>query len=191
LLNFRDGDNRLNIAVKSFINAYSQRADFSNTIFIITGDHRMSELPIASKIDRYHVPLIIYSPLLKRSKTIASVSSHLDITPTILSFMGHQYHFPISAQGSWLGSGLDTTETFRNVHAYPLIQTKNDLVDFVMDNYMLNGNDLYKISNNMILDPVENEGTKKKLQYAFSLFRQKNNRLINGAPLIPDKMVVE
>ncbi len=174
-------------AVRNFIASYSKRADFGNTIFIITGDHRMPEIPMSTKIDRYHVPLIIYSPLLKENKHFGSVSTHLDITPSLISFLSHQYHFPMPSQATWLGSGLDTTGAFKNTHAYPLMQTKNDINDFIMDDYFLNGDDLYKISNNMNIDPINDEAEKNKLKNAFAKFRQKNNMFINGSPLQPDK----
>jgi len=54
--------------IKHFFELYKQRADFAHTIFIITGDHRMPEIPLSDKLDRYHVPLIIYSSLLKENK---------------------------------------------------------------------------------------------------------------------------
>jgi phosphoglycerol transferase MdoB-like AlkP superfamily enzyme len=50
--------------LRGFFDAYSKRSDFNNTIFLITGDHRMPEIPMSDKIDRYHVPLIVYSPML-------------------------------------------------------------------------------------------------------------------------------
>ncbi len=50
-------------AIRYFIREYSRRPDFKNTIFVFTGDHRMPEIPVASKIDRFHVPLLIYSRL--------------------------------------------------------------------------------------------------------------------------------
>lgn len=178
-------------AIRNFINTYATRADFSNTIFIITGDHRLPEIPMSSKIDRYHVPLLIYSPLLKRSKKIASVSSHLDITPSLISFMGHQYNFAVPAQATWLGSGLDTTAEFQNIHAYPLMQTKTEMIDFVMEDFILNGDNLFKIADKMTLTPVEDETRKKKLQYAFSQFRKRNSRLANGAPLLPKTIIKE
>src|SRR5690606_8427084 len=56
----------LDHAVEDFFKAYRKRSDFANTIFIITGDHSMPEIPLQEKIDRYRVPLIIYSPLLKQ-----------------------------------------------------------------------------------------------------------------------------
>src|SRR4029079_15822060 len=39
-----------NDAVRSFIEQYKQRADFANTVFVITGDHRMPEIPMTTKI---------------------------------------------------------------------------------------------------------------------------------------------
>jgi uncharacterized sulfatase len=46
-------------AYSYFFNEYKKRDDFNNTIFLITGDHRMPEIPILNQIDRFHVPLII------------------------------------------------------------------------------------------------------------------------------------
>ena len=178
-------------AVRNFINSYSAQADFSNTIFLITGDHRMPEIPMSTKIDRYHVPLIIYSPLLKESKIFGAVSTHFDITPSLLSLFKHQYNFKVPTVANWMGEGLDTAATFRNIHSYPLMQTKNDIVDFVMDEHMLHGDDLYKISNNMNLDPVDDDKEKAKLKAAFARFKQKNNKLLKGTSMLPDSLLIK
>lgn len=76
----------LDDAMKKFFEKYSKRPDFENTIFIITGDHSMPEITLQQKIDRYHVPLMIYSPLLKESKRFRSIVSHFDVAPSILAF---------------------------------------------------------------------------------------------------------
>jgi cellulose synthase/poly-beta-1,6-N-acetylglucosamine synthase-like glycosyltransferase/phosphoglycerol transferase MdoB-like AlkP superfamily enzyme len=176
-------------AIRNFITEYTARTDFANTIFIITGDHRMPEIPMSTKIDRYHVPLIIYSPLLKRSETFGAMSSHLDITPSLLQFFKHQYNFKIPTVATWMGNGLDTAHSFGNLHSYPLMQTKNDITDFVMNDYLLNGEDLYKISNNMNLHPVIDDIKKTKLKAAFGRFMQRNNTLANGAAIMPDSLL--
>ena len=44
----------------------------------------MPEIPMKTKIDRYHVPLIIYSPLLKQPAQFESISTHFDITPSVI-----------------------------------------------------------------------------------------------------------
>jgi cellulose synthase/poly-beta-1,6-N-acetylglucosamine synthase-like glycosyltransferase/phosphoglycerol transferase MdoB-like AlkP superfamily enzyme len=175
-------------ALRNFLTTYSKRTDFNNTIFLITGDHRMPEIPMASKIDRYHVPLIIYSPLLKRRATFSSVSTHFDITPSLLVWLRNDYHLHIPLSGSWMGSGLDTARSFRNIHASPLMQTKNDLVDFVMGEYLLNGNDLYRINSSMQLTAEPDDNKAANLRTGFQRFKQKNEKLLGGAPLIPDSL---
>ncbi|HEY8657862.1 MAG TPA: sulfatase-like hydrolase/transferase [Hanamia sp.] len=176
-------------SIRDFINNYRNHPDFSNTIFIITGDHRMPEIPMSTKIDRYHVPLIIYSPMLNRSQTFKAVSTHFDITPSLLSFLNHQYDFKIPKEATWMGTGLDTAHNFRNTHAYPLMQTKNDIVDFIMDEYMLHNDDLYKISDKMYLDPIDNDKEKSKLKAAFARFKQKNGGVVKGATMLPDSLL--
>jgi phosphoglycerol transferase MdoB-like AlkP superfamily enzyme len=177
-------------AIREFVGKYSRRTDFSNTIFIITGDHRMPDIPMSTKIDRYHVPLIIYSALLKRSQIFGAVSSHFDITPSLLSFLKHQYKFKVPSVATWMGGELDTAHDFRSVHSYPLIQTKNGVSDYLMDGYMLNGDDLFKLGDKMDLEPVKDEGERDKLEAAMSNFKRKNSKMVAGATLIPDSLVI-
>jgi len=54
-------------ALKTFFEAYKKRGNYNNTIFLITGNHRIPEIPMSTKIDRYHVPLIIFSTMLERT----------------------------------------------------------------------------------------------------------------------------
>jgi cellulose synthase/poly-beta-1,6-N-acetylglucosamine synthase-like glycosyltransferase/phosphoglycerol transferase MdoB-like AlkP superfamily enzyme len=171
----------LDNSIRDFINNYRKKPGFQNTVFVITGDHRMPEIPMSTKIDRYHVPLIIYSPMLKRAQKFKAVNTHYDITPSLLMLLKHQYHFKIPEQATWMGSGLDTAHEFRNIHAYPLMQTKNDIVDFIMDEYMLHNDELYKISDKMYLDPVDDKAEKAKLKAAFASFKEKNESIVKGA----------
>lgn len=175
-------------ALKQFFNSYAQRPDFQHTIFLITGDHRMPEIPMTDKLDRYHVPLIVFSPLLTRTAKFSSISTHFDIAPSLLQVLAHQYHLRIPSEASWLGSGLDTTRAFGNRHAYALMQTKNDIIDFIEGTYMINGNDLYSINNKMQLEPLADEEKRSQLQGAFEAFKQKNNQFLAGSKLVPDSV---
>ena len=71
-------------AIRDLIRYYESRDDFKNTILVITGDHRLVPLPPHEKIDRYHVPLIIYSPLLSKPESFSSLAIHSDITPAFV-----------------------------------------------------------------------------------------------------------
>lgn len=176
-------------AVKYFFNEYSKRPDFANTIFFITGDHRLPEIPMATKIDRYHVPLIVYSPLLKRTSKFQSISTHFDITPTIVAYLNKNYGLQRPAVTNWLGNGIDTVRQFRNVHAYPLMMTKSQMIDFVKGTYMINNSDLYQLTPSMGMVLTTDKGVQSTLKGGFDAFRQKNNRMLNGSKLVPDSVI--
>ncbi len=176
----------LDDALRGFFNEYRKRSDYNNTIFLITGDHRMPEIPMSDKIDRYHVPLIIYSPLLKRTTQIASVSTHFDISPSLLAYLHHNYKIKGPSLVSWLGQGLDTNRNFENVHNYPLLQTKTDLIDFIMGEYHLNGDNLFKLNAELGEDPLQDDDKLNQLKNAFEQFKRKNSIISSGSHIIPD-----
>ncbi len=175
-------------ALKTFFAKYKQRSDFNNTIFLITGDHRLPEIPMITKMDRYHVPFIIYSPLLKRKAVFSSVSSHFDIAPSLIAYLHHAYAFQKPSLASWMGSGLDTTRTFSNKHQYPLMQTKNEVIDFVQGNFHLNAESVFSLTATMDEEPVQDKSKYQQLLGAFNLFKNKNDQFIKGAALIPDSI---
>jgi len=178
----------LDEALKDFFNAYQKRPDYANTIFLITGDHRMPEIPMSNKIDRYHVPLIIYSPLLKRTAKFESVSTHFDIAPSLLSFLQTNSGIKLPSLTSFMGQGLDTARNFRNVHSYPLIQTKTDMIDFISGEYHLNGQTLFKLGKGMEETIVQDQAKFNQVKNAFDQFKRKNNKLNTGTKIIPDSL---
>lgn len=175
-------------ALKIFINEYKQRSDFKNTIFVITGDHRMPEIPMLTKLDRYHVPLIIYSPLLKRAAQFSSISCHFDITPSLLAFLNQSYSIEKPTLESWMGSGLDTSRAFSNRHQYPLMQTKNDVIDFVQGTSHLNGKTAFSITRVMGEEPSDDKVIDEQLLDGFNRFKVRNEKFIQGGGLIPDSI---
>jgi len=178
----------LDDALRGFFNAYKKRADFNNTIFLITGDHRMPEIPMSDKIDRYHVPLIVYSPMLKRTTQIASVSTHFDISPSLLSYLHHNYKIKGPTLVSWMGQGLDTNRNFENLHSYPLMQTKTDIIDFISGEYHLNGDNLFKLNAELGEDPIHDDDKANQLRNAFDQFKKRNNQIVTGNWIIPDSI---
>ncbi|SFA53287.1 uncharacterized sulfatase [Pedobacter suwonensis] len=176
-------------ALRHFFNNYKKREDYNSTIFIITGDHRMPEIPMSNKIDRYHVPLIIYSPLLKRSAQFASISTHFDVTPSLLAYLHSGYGLNLPDAASWLGSGLDTARSFRNVHSYPLVQTKTEMIDFIQGQYHLNGTSLYQIGDNMQEELARDEVNYNRIKNAFENFKRKNASLDSKTRLLPPSVI--
>lgn len=172
-------------ALRFFFAEYAKRPDFANTIFLITGDHRMPEIPMSSKIDRYHVPLIMYSPLLQRTARFQSVSSHFDITPSLLAFLRKAHGLPTPSLVTWLGTGLDTARSFRNIHAQALMQTKTDIIDYVRGRYHLNGNTLFSLTPTMQEEPVNDASLQQALRAGLDQYLEKNGRMVQTRKLSP------
>lgn len=175
--------------IGEFIRAYQKRPDFNNTVFLITGDHRMPEIPMSTKIDRYHVPLLIYSPLLKRTAKFSSVSTHFDITPSLFAWLKNSYHMQVPNMASWMGGGLDTSRGFRNIHAYPHMQTKTEINDYVQGKWMINSNVLYRIGDKMELTQEDDPAKANELKSNFDRYLLKNNQFLNTLRILPDSLI--
>jgi hypothetical protein len=158
---------------------------YDNTIFVVTGDHRLPELPMDTRIERYHVPLIVFSPLLKAPRSIKAVSSQFDIAPSLLAFLGHGYGLRTPDQVTWLGTGLDTEPTFRNLHAVPLKQTKTELSDFVSGTVYLAQGRLFALADGMRLDRATDDTALARARAQFDAFLAANRQVGSAAALEP------
>lgn len=178
-------------ALRSFMTAFSKRAGFENTIFVITGDHRMPEIPISSQIDRFHVPLVIYSPMLKQGKKFSSIVSHFDITPSLLAFLQRNYGIKQPSVSAWIGHGLDTETSFRNVHAYPMMRNKNEFMDFIDGENFLGAETVYRIFNTLDIDPLtDNSILRDDLQDKLDHFKKINLYVTRNNRIIPDSIKI-
>jgi len=179
----------LDHALEQFFDTYKKRSDFANTIFIITGDHSMPEIPLQEKIDRYRVPLIIYSPLLKQPQRFENIVSHFDIAPSLLAYYRKNYNLKTPAKVAWIGNGLKGTSEMTS-KSFPLMQSKDQLADFISGNYHLNQNNIYSLKTKNE-ELIENEAAKNKITKQFNYFKQKNNAFYSSQKLIPDSLILE
>ena len=178
-------------SIRNLFKELSKRPSFKNTIFVITADHRMPEIPISTQVDRFHVPLIIYSPMLKRAKTIEAVSSQFDITPTFVALLRNSYQLKFPATCHWLGFELDTAATFRSRHAYPIMRNKNEMVDFLAGNNFLSMNKAYKINKAFDMIPNDNPDMTKDLKNRLFRFEQMNVLVCQKNKLLPDSIYLK
>jgi phosphoglycerol transferase MdoB-like AlkP superfamily enzyme len=126
----------LNDALQKFFENYKKRPDFNNTIFVVTGDHSMPEIPFETKIDRYHVPLIIYSPLLKQAKRFKKRVTHFDLAPSILAYYRTNYKLHTPSSVAWIGKGLTNDDENEN-QGTPLMESKISLLIMSTANIIL------------------------------------------------------
>ncbi len=153
----------LDNSLKYLINKYKDTKQWENTIFIITGDHHISVVPTISSLDKYNVPLIIYSPKLKHGVTFNAVVSHLDITPSLLAFEETQTKTKIPKEAQWMGTGLDTSRKFKSDKIQAFVRNSREIVDFIDSNYYLNDKKLYAINKNLKLKLLKDSAKYTKM----------------------------
>jgi len=176
-------------ALRKLFAGYQQQPSFQNTIFIITGDHPMSEIPVENSYMRYRTPIIVYSPMLKQSKTFNSVNSHLDIAPTLLAFLHHNYGIQLPSHNAFLGKMMDTATCFRNLQPVVFMNGSRLITDILHENYFLsNEKILFKIHGNDNIERIEDEILKEKMYTMLHDFRTFNMYCCANLRLIPDTL---
>lgn len=158
-------------ALKFFFEEYKNRPEFKNTIFIITGDHRIGTQNVKNQLDKYHVPLIMYSPMIKEPVCFSSVSSHANIAPTLYPFLSNNYNFELPNKVHWLTTQIDTAKNFRNIHTLPLMRTNREISDYISGNYFLSGDDLFLLNEELDLELINNKTLLDSLKYNLSNFK--------------------
>lgn len=159
---------------------------FADTIFVVTGDHRLAELPQDTHIERYHVPLIVHSPLLRRPARIRAVSSHVDVTPSLLALLANTYGLERPARATWTGSGLDMAETFRSQHEFPLKQTKTSVPDFVAGRWFLHEGRVYELQDGIRASEVDDEGLRTQVGQRLQAYLAANAVFLRRKALSPE-----
>ncbi|MCE5312862.1 MAG: LTA synthase family protein [Nitrospiraceae bacterium] len=79
-------------AIGKFISDAERQPWYADTIFVIVADHCASSAgKMSLPPDRYHIPLIVYSPAHITPRTFDTIVSQIDIAPTVLGMMNFRY----------------------------------------------------------------------------------------------------
>lgn len=171
---------------RDFFAKYAKRPDFRNTIFFITGDHHIGSFPSTCGIDDYHVPLIVYSPMLKKPQKFYSVNTHNNLAPTISALVLKNY--PLSYQPKevhWLCDVMDTATRFRNIQSMPFMEWSREMTDYIWKDYYLSGTELYKITPDMLEEKVENDSVKQHMLRLLNNYKIINSYVSDNNRIIP------
>lgn len=173
-------------ALRHFFDSYSKRSEFEKTIFIITGDHPMTELPIANPLKRFHVPLIIFSPKLKDFKAFDNVVSHLDVYEPVLSLIASKNCMIPNNSHSLSGSLVKSKQTKTKEIAF--MNDNRDIIDYYSNGYYLSGKSLYKVNHDLSLKIIKDSRIRTKLFNQIDSFRVISGYVSNSNKLLPDSI---
>ena len=176
-------------ALRILLAGYQQQPTYQNTIFVITGDHPMGEIPIENSYQRYRTPIIIYSPLLKQPQVFHSVNTHLDVASALLAFLHQNYHIELPQQNAFIGRTLDTATCFRNTQPVVFMDGSRIISDILYENYFLLGEKtLFKVHENDALERIEDDVLKGKMYAMLQNFKALNTYCCSNNKLIPDSL---
>ena len=147
-------------SIKHFIERYQKYDKNNNTIFVITGDHSLN-LNSDNQLDAFHVPLIIWSPLLKEPRRFEAVVSHNDIVPSLNALLRDNFGLKTPYYIHWVGNELDTTSNFHCDLNTCFLRYTRRIFDGVFGNYYYtvenNSKNVYRIKENLELEKVDDK----------------------------------
>jgi uncharacterized sulfatase len=176
---------------KKFFADYAKRPEYNNTIFFITGDHHIGSFPSTGAIDDYHVPLIVYSPMLKQAKKFYSINSHNNLAPTITKLILDNYNVPYKPkQVHWLADVMDTATAFRNIQSMPFMEWSREISDYVYKDYFISGDQLYKLTPDLLQEKYVNDSLKKQMIRLRENFKAINKYVCDNNKIFPANQLI-
>ena len=161
-------------AIRQLFSDYRKRPDYDNTIFLIYGDHHMPVTDF-NPIEKYHVPLIIYSPMLTESVVFPAVSSTADITPTISGMMEEKFDLEIPEWVPWLGTSLDTSKVFRSSAFVPFMRINRNIDELLWKDYFYSEGRLFKVGDNLDITLISDPHIRYRLERMLTDFNILNH----------------
>ncbi len=173
-------------ALKEFFEQYKKRADFDNTIFIITGDHPMTELPRDNELKKYHVPLIMYANNLKSPQVFHQIVSHLDIYESVLSLLEPNLDF-IPLNSTSLGKNLFSESN----NFYVFMEGNRELIDCYYNGYYIHRDDLYAVDEKFNIQPIYDDSIFNLLKNKLDIFIRMNEETTKHNKIISNDLFCE
>ncbi len=158
-----------------FIREAQKHAWFDNTLFIIVADHGArvygrEDIPLKS----YEIPMVFYSPKHLRPARVDSLTTQIDIAPTVLGLLGFSYHAPFFGEDVLNDSKEQRVAFFSHNHDVALYQNGElailGLNKTVQNVFYDEKTDSYRPAP---LNPQLNDLAVAYYQTAFELFRQR------------------
>ena len=164
--------------------------NFSNTIYVITGSHQLSEISQDNALSKFRVPLLIFSPLLKSSAEIEKVASHADIVPSLLALLSAKPNFKVPGELSLLGEDLINQSSTKDLKEIPLLRSAYKMQDFIMNDIFYSDGELYRMDKDLNLKELE-DGEESEIgiiEERFENFKSVNSYVTTKNRIIPQSL---
>lgn len=170
--------------LRRYFEEAKQQPGFDNTIFLIYGDHG-TELCLYDDLSRYRIPLIVYSPLIRKPQTFHGVCTQLDIAPTLLNYLRLAHRMKLPATVPFIGKELSFSQKFECDRSVVLGSVAVKESNLLYKDLYLFSNQLYRIRKGMEIVPVANEKLKQEIMEQRRLANLMADYTIYGNKILP------
>ena len=171
--------------LKKYFEEARKKPDFDNTIFLIFGDHG-TELCLYDDLSRYRIPLIIYSPLIKKPHTFRSVASQLDLAPTLLNYLRKAYDLELPSTVPFLGKELSYDKQFRSDRSLILGTSGLKEEHLIHKDYFMFHDQLYRVKKDLNIERYANDEVQREMSSQRKMCNLMADYTIYGNKIIPD-----
>jgi len=168
---------------------YKKAGLFENTIFIICGDHSLKFMNDNPRLDKFHVPLLIYSPLLTRSKSIKSVVTQKDFPSALQALLKNKFNLLLPSFSISQSNKLDTLSTLSFNNEFVMMSTNKRMTNYIDNDVLLSDNMLFQIGENLSITTIEDEVKLKELQSKLLLYMRTSNYVCIKNKVLPEAIL--
>jgi hypothetical protein len=171
---------------------YKKANLFDNTIFIIIGDHSLKFMNENPRLEKFHVPLLIYSSLLKRTNESRSLVCQKDIPSALQALLINTFNLELPRFSISQSNNLDTLPdfSFKN-NDFVMMYTNKRLTSYIENNILLSDDILFKIGDKLNINRITDEANLTRLQTKMSLYKQVNNYICSTNKYLPMSIINE
>ena len=169
--------------LRSYFKKRISNKDHENTIYIILGDHMMTDIPHRSNLEKYRSPLMIYSPLLKRTKRINAVNSHLDVAPSFYQLLKDKFPMYELEYIHWLGEPFDTVKSFQNNRSLLFMRNERQYKDFLYSNQFISEGKTYQVGPKL---KIQASQTDEHLEKLYSVYKKIHVYTVQKNMIMPE-----
>ncbi|NJB35612.1 alkaline phosphatase family protein [Croceivirga sp. JEA036] len=168
--------------LKDFFSLMATTEGHQNTIYIVTGTSN-AYIPSENVLEKYHVPLFITGPLVKKAMEFDALASHNDVTPTLLGFLEHQKHVNLPEQTAWMGSDLLSSNKEIGLHRF-----QSTTVEYIKNGKVYANGDVYHLKKHLSL--VKDNSNALEIKQHFKHYLAVNKYVTQKDKLLPETITI-
>ncbi len=141
--------------LRKLIRSYEGNEAFKRTIFVIVGTGKGEQGRSFDLVDKFHVPCVIWSPLIKSPTRIKSVSTTVDVIPTVERLLETNFGERIPSDNHWMGRVINSSGVPRLKSISLLMGHTSEECYYLEGRRVVDDEQLYQLEESGLSTPIE------------------------------------